>query len=190
LNRTSDITRRLAVAALCLGVTIGLGGCRHKVQLAPLPPIQKPVDLVEVPPLANFPMLEEQPVRLPPIPIAAAASKPKRERKRSKTAATVAPEPAPAAAAADAPSEETTIGALTAGGEANPQTKQDAAELLASIDKRLNGLPTQMDEDQKAQINKVRNFWRDAEAALKSGDGEGAMTLATKAKVLLDDLEK
>jgi hypothetical protein len=189
LNRTSDITRRLAAAALCLGVTIGLGGCRHKVQLAPLPPIQKPVDLVEVPPLANFPMLEEQPIRLPPIPIAAAAARPKRERRRPKTAAAVVPEPAPAAAP-DAPSEETSIGALTAGGEANPQTKQDAADLLASIDKRLSGLPTQMGEEQKAQINKVRNFWRDAEAALKSGDGEGAMTLATKAKVLLDDLEK
>jgi len=36
----------------------------------------------------------------------------------------------------------------------------------------------------------VRNFRKDAQEALKSGDAEGAKTLATKAKLLLDDLEK
>jgi ribosomal protein S20 len=39
-------------------------------------------------------------------------------------------------------------------------------------------------------VSKVRNFWKDAQDALKSGDAEGAKTLATKAKLLLDDLEK
>ena len=97
--------------------------------------------------------------------------------------------PAPAASAASSP-EATAIGALTAGGEADPQTKQDAADLIASIEKRLNAFTTQTTDDQKAQISKVRNFWRDAQAALKSGDAEGAKTLATKAKLLLDDLEK
>jgi ribosomal protein S20 len=54
----------------------------------------------------------------------------------------------------------------------------------------LNALPPQMDEAQKEQISKVRNFWRDAQEALKSGDVEGAMTLATKAKLLLDDQQQ
>jgi ribosomal protein S20 len=86
--------------------------------------------------------------------------------------------------------EVTAIGALTAGGQASPQTKQEAADLIASIEKRLNAWPAQTTDDQKAQISKVRNFLRDAQAALKSGDAEGAKTLATKAKLLLDDLEK
>ncbi len=81
------------------------------------------------------------------------------------------------------------MGALTAGGEANPQKMQDAADLIASIEKRLNGLPTQGNDNLKGQVNQVRNFWRDAKAALKSGDAEGAMTLGTKAKLLLDDLD-
>ena len=86
--------------------------------------------------------------------------------------------------------EETAIGALTAGGEASPQTKQEAADLIASIEKRLNALPAQQTDEQKAQVSKVKNFLKDSQDALKSGDAEGAKTLATKAKLLLDDLEK
>jgi len=102
-----------------------------------------------------------------------------------------APEPVQVASAAPEPSpEETAIGALTAGGEANPQTKQEAADLITSSEKRLNALPAQKAEDEKAQVNKVKNFLKDAQEALKSGDAEGAKTLATKAKLLLDDIEK
>ena len=54
--------------------------------------------------------------------------------------------------------EETAIGALTAGGEASPQTKQEAADLIASIEKRLNALSAQKAEEQKAQVSKVKNF--------------------------------
>jgi ribosomal protein S20 len=149
------------------------------------------VDLVDIPPAANPPMLEAAPENLLPTPIAAAAAKPKRERKKVVAKAAPAPQPAPTQAVVAEPgSQAAAIGALTAGEEANPQTKQDAADLIVSIEKRLNSLPAQTTDEQKAQISKVRNFWRDAQAALKSGDAEGAMTLATKAKLLLDDLEK
>jgi ribosomal protein S20 len=101
------------------------------------------------------------------------------------------PEPTQIASVAPPPSpEETAIGALTAGGEANPQTKQEAADLITSSEKRLNALPVQKAEDEKAQVSKVKNFLKDAQEALKTGDAEGAKTLATKAKLLLDDLEK
>ena len=101
------------------------------------------------------------------------------------------PEPVQIAIVAPPPSpEETAIGALTAGGEANPQTKQEAADLITSSEKRLNSLPPQKAEDEKAQVSKVKNFLKDAQEALKTGDAEGAKTLATKAKLLLDDLEK
>ena len=121
----------------------------------------------------------------------------KREHKKPPAkVASVAPPVTPAATTttttttAEPSPEVTAIGALTAGGEENPQTKQEASDLIASIEKRLNALPTQTTDNQKAQISKVRNFWRDAQEALKSGDAEGAKTLATKAKLLLDDLEK
>jgi ribosomal protein S20 len=184
--------RRLMSAALGLGLLCGLSGCRHRTQIAPLPVIKTPVDLVDNPEAENLPLLEASPEKLPPEPTAAAAAKPKRER-RKKVVAVVTPPPAPPVqqiASVDPSPEVTAIGALTAGGQANPQTKQEAADLIASIEKRLNALPAQTTDDQKAQISKVRNFWRDAQAALKSGDAEGAKTLATKAKLLLDDLEK
>ena len=165
---------------------VGLVGCRHKPQLAPLPPVITPVALEEIPEPENLPMVEAPEIKLPPVPVATNA-KPKRERKRP--APKVTPEPVQVAVA-EPPPEETAIGALTAGGEASPQTKQEAADLIASSEKRLNGLPAKKAEDEKAQVSKVKNFLKDAQEALKSGDAEGAKTLATKAKLLLDDLEK
>jgi ribosomal protein S20 len=132
-------------------------------------------------------------IKLPPVPIASAAARPRREKRRTtKTPATPAlvqtPEADPVVSAAAA--KDAAVGALTGGGESNPQARQEAADLIASIEKRLNALPTQMTDEEKTQVSKVRNFWRDAQGALTSGDAEGAKTLATKAKLLLDDLEK
>ncbi len=62
--------------------------------------------------------------------------------------------------------------------------------MIAANEKRLNALPSQILDEQKAQISKVKNFQRQAQEALSSGDAEGAKTLATKAKLLLDDLSK
>jgi hypothetical protein len=184
------LARDAAGAALLCGLMFGLSGCRHKAKIAPLPAIQEPVDLVAVAPLEDPPMLEIPTVRMPPAPVAAAAAKPKRERRKVVAKAVPSLTPAPAQAAPAEPSPEVSaIGALTAGEEANPQTKQEAADLIASVERRLNALPSQTEED-KVQISKVRNFWRDAHDALKSGDAEGAMTLATKAKLLLDDMKR
>jgi ribosomal protein S20 len=158
-----------------------------------LPPVLTPVALEEIPEPRNLPMVEAPPEKLPPVPVSTEAGKPKR-RKKQPPKIVVPPEPVPetqvASAVGGVPSPDAAVGALTAGGETNPQTKQEAEDLIASIDKRLNALPAQKIEEEKAQVSKVRNFWKDAQDALKSGDAEGAKTLATKAKLLLDDLEK
>lgn len=188
MNVLMNISRRFFGAIFCFGLMVGLAGCRHHTQVAPLPPVLTPVALLEIPEPEHLPSVETPQIKLPPVPYATNA-KPKREKK--KPAPKVAPpEPVVASVAPPPPPEETAIGALTAGGEASPQTKQEAADLIASIEKRLNALSPQKVEEQKAQVSKVRNFWKDAQDALKSGDAEGAKTLATKAKLLLDDLEK
>lgn len=107
-------------------------------------------------------------------------------------AGNAAPPPAPGAmTAGSAAGAETVIGALTPGGaDQTPQARQDAQALLASTDRRLNALPPQAQQTQKAQISQIRNFWRQGVDAYKAGDAEGARTLALKAKLLLDDLEK
>lgn len=190
---TASAVRRMLYGGLLCGLMLGVGGCRHKTMLAPLPAIQAPVDLVEIPLPENLSLLETPAIKLQPTPIAVAATRLPRERRRSaqKTPPANAPVTAPTQTVVEEQSPETAaIGALTAGGEANPQTKQAASELIATIEKKLIAQPAQNSEEAKAQVNKVRNFWRDAQEALKSGDAEGAMTLATKAKLLLDDMEK
>ena len=185
------LMRTRASVALCFGLTVGLGGCRHKTQVAILPAVLTPVALQEIPEPENLPMVEAQQTNLPPVPVVASAGKPKRERKRPVPKAAPVPEPVQIATVSPPPSpEETAIGALTAGGQANPQTKQEERDLITSSEKRLNALPAQKAEGEKAQVSKVKNFLKDAQEALKTGDGEGAKTLATKAKLLLDDLEK
>lgn len=186
---------RLAGTMICFGLAVGLSGC-HKKPVAPvLPAVVTPMALEDIPEPENLPMVEAPTMKLPPVPVATDV-KPTRQRKKPVTKVADTPAPADAtqvaaaAAAADPPTGETAIGSLTAGGEASPQTKQDAEELIASSEKRLNGLSAQKAEEEKAQVSKVKNFLKDAQDALKSGDAAGAKTLATKAKLLLDDLEK
>jgi len=181
------MTGRLTTALACAGLMCGLNGCRHKrPQLPVLPPVLAPVPLETPPGPKEQPMISPPVVELPPVPIAAAAASPRRERRRvaAKTAAApeeATPEPMP---------DTVAIGELTAGGAADPQAQQEDANLIASIEKRLNALPARTVRRQRTQINRVRNFWQQAREALNSGDVEGAKTLATKAKLLLDDLEK
>jgi len=172
-------------------MTLGLSGCRHKPVVPPLPAITQPVDLATPPPPDKPQMVEAPQVKLPPPPVAAAAARPRRERKKtSKPTATTSQPVQVASAETPLSPQQTAIGALSSGGESSPRAQQEATDLIASIDKRLNALSAQKAEAEKAEISKVRNFQRQAQEALTSGDAEGAKTLATKAKLLLDDLEK
>jgi ribosomal protein S20 len=189
--REAGVTIR--VAGLACALALGVSGCRHRTVVPPLPPITQPVDIVTTPPDAKPPMVEAAPVKLPPPPVASAASKPRRTPRRSTKPASPAVTPPAQVASAEpgAPSpEQTAIGALSSGGDSNPKAQQDAADLIASIEKRLTALTSHKVDAEKAQISKIKNFQRQAQQALASGDAEGAKTLATKAKLLLDDLEK
>ena len=178
----------MTAAALCAGLSVCACGCHKKIQAAPpLPPIQSPVALVTPPSPEHPQMIEPLVVKMPPVPIASAAAKPKRERK--KPVAKPAPEPVQVVSA-EPSADDSAVGALTSGGEANPRSQQEAADMIAANEKRLNALSAQILEEQKPQISQVKNFQRQAQKALTSGDAEGAKTLATKAKLLLDDLSK
>ena len=82
------------------------------------------------------------------------------------------------------------IGSLTVGGEQSPKTKQEATDLIVSNERRLNALAAETLRSQAPLVSKVKTFQRDAQQALASGDAEGARTLATKGKLLLDDMTK
>ena len=83
MNGKGKITRRLVDAMLCFGLTVVLGGCRHKTQVATLPPVLTPVPLMDIPEPENLPMVEAQQIKLPPVPYASDAGKPKRVKKKA-----------------------------------------------------------------------------------------------------------
>jgi hypothetical protein len=195
---TRSETKGGAASKLLLGVALllalGLSGCFHKTPLmVTLPLNTAPVELASAQP-ENPPLIEAPPEEELPVPIAEAAATPRPRRRqapRQTAPVTTAPASAPTqVASAEGVDEESAIGALTAGGDATPQTRQEATELIASNDKRLKALPASVVKSQRSQINKILNFQRQAQQALNSGDAEGAKTLATKAKLLLYDLDR
>ena len=71
-----------------------------------------------------------------------------------------------------------------------PQSLQKTRDLIASIKKRVAALSSNFASQHKAEISQVNRFVKQAQQALDSGEAEGAKNLATKAKLLMDDVEK
>jgi hypothetical protein len=195
LTTCHHLAQRLAAALIRAGRTpavgllliAGLAGCHHKTVAYVIPhPAQAPIPLDTIPPpdlpalIASLPSPELPPLPLPPPPKPAPRKKPS-PKEEPQPPAQVASMPAPAASA---------IGTLSTGGDAAPQSQQQAQGLIASILKRIAALPAKTADAQKKQIRQINNFLTQAQKALNSGDADGAFNLATKARLLMDDLEK
>jgi hypothetical protein len=193
------------LVALLLCVTIA--GCRHQANLAQpsgqtqTPNIfDKPPDEAKLPPMQSDPpptLIDAKPAMV------AEEVKPKKKPKRQPAAASAAaatPAPATVAVATQPPApgttatpplaEDSTLGALAPGGDTDPKQQQEVADKISAVDKRLNDLPPATADREQKQIAKVKLFLKEASDALKGGDVEGAKILATKAELLLDDLQK
>jgi len=183
-------TARLGRVALGFIFAAGLAGCRHKTVPYVLPQVSMaPIDLELPPEPENPPMIEapaEAAVVLPPPP----PLPPPPTRKVGKKKPAPAKETPPVQVASAAEPATLAIGALSTGGDSKPQSQQEAKDLIAAILKRIAALPPKTADDQKEQIRQVRHFLDQAQQALNSGDAEGAKNLATKAKLLMDDVEK
>jgi hypothetical protein len=85
-------------------------------------------------------------------------------------------------------SAPTPIGQLTAGPTQDGSgSRQQAATLIDSTQRGVNSLRN-LNGDQNKTVVQIRSFLDQAERALHNGDVDGAHTLATKAKTLLDEL--
>lgn len=144
------------------------------------------------PPAAPLPQPSAQtaPPQLPPV-------KPPKVKKRSKKPSSTPPTtpPAPVETAqtnAALPSgSNSPIGVLTAGDSAaGEQTKHDTTNLIAQTEQGLAAIKRPLSHDQQKTEAEIRTFLKQAKAALDNGDTDGAHTLATKAKLLLDELTK
>jgi hypothetical protein len=176
---------RILRLALATGLCAGASGCHHQVKPAPVIPPPTPVQVANAPVPATPPQLPTESAGQPPLPTAPAlipAPAPKKKKP--------APAPAPVEVATATPPPPIPVGSLTAEGDLSTQSRQRAADLLGANDKRLAGLSADLKNREKDQIGRVANFQVDARKALDGGDIEAAMTLATKAKVLLDEISK
>jgi ribosomal protein S20 len=97
--------------------------------------------------------------------------------------AATAPEPTPPATPA-----VSAIGQLSSGDPGN--SRQETENSIADIERRLNAINRTLSDSEQKTADHIREFLKQARAALASGDVEGANTLVAKAQVLLTELTK
>jgi hypothetical protein len=146
------------------------------------------------PPPAPLPQPSAQtaPPQLPPV------KPPKVKKSRKKLSPSTAPTTTPATpvetekvVAANLPGANSPIGELTTGDSAaGEQTKHDTANLIAQTEQGLAGIKGPLSHEGQTTEAEIRTFLKQARLALDNGDNDGAHTLATKAKLLLDELTK
>ncbi len=149
---------------------------------APPPP---PLETVSVPPPTHpTEPLPAEPV-IPTPEIALPIPPPRRIPPRRRQPQT----PPTQTAAATPPPMPMDLGNLTTGGEStNSALLQQTDDLLKAQTRRLNAIPSTMIALHSQQIEQARLFLKQATEAWTKQDIEGARTLATKAKVLLDEV--
>lgn len=177
----------MKLGARCAGwlLPLLLTGCFHKAQVAQNQPLAPPIE--DTPP----PKPEPSPSNLPPPevtipvqPIPAQVTPPpepvKKAPKRKKPANSnpqVASSGMPAVSA---------IGQLSTADPPNVRQQTDAS--IQATEKALNGITRPLNDQEQKIAAQIREFLKQAREALTNGDVDGAHTLATKAKVLLDEL--
>ncbi len=166
-----------------------LTGCIfHKVRPAPLQPLAPPIGTslpldvvsVELPP--SVLVLPAKPInnlRVPTAPIKEPTRRRRPANKNNEETQEAAANVTPAVSA---------IGELSASDPAN--FHQQTEDSIAAIERGLNGINRPLDDSEQKTADHIREFLKQAKAALASGDIDGAHTLAAKAKVLLDELTK
>jgi len=89
---------------------------------------------------------------------------------------------------AAAPAEVSAIGQLSSGDPADLRQKTQAS--IAETERGLKGINRRLNDQEQKTAEHIREFIKQAKAALASGDVDGASTLAAKAKVLLTELQQ
>jgi hypothetical protein len=188
-------------------ITVSLSGCSvfHRQPPPQAPALQTGQGAIEEeqkkeqqgPPDAPLPQpsAESAPPQLPPPP----PPKVKKVRKKP-TLAQTAPPAVPAGteqaavhpvAGANSPVANSPIGDLTTGdAAAGQQMKHHTTNLIAQTEQGLAAIKRPLSQEQQTTEEEIRTFLKQAKVALDNGDSDGAHTLATKAKLLLDELTK
>ncbi|HUX45599.1 MAG TPA: hypothetical protein VMV57_12685 [Terracidiphilus sp.] len=82
--------------------------------------------------------------------------------------------------------EVSAIGRLSSGDPSDLRAQTESS--LESTDRELKKINLSLSDPQQKTVAQIREFLKQARAALTSGDVDGAHTLALKARVLLDEI--
>jgi hypothetical protein len=196
-----------AAFAVLLALLTGCGPKKPKVVVPPpaaevpqLPPSQMAASLPDVPPA--IPTTTTHPIKLdtnapPPVKPEVANTQPHRTPKHHarptpdevKTASTPAQTPAPAnQIASTEPSDQTPLGQLSTPGD--PVGRQAISEQIDATENGLNGVKRSLSADEQKTVTLIRQYITRARDALNANDLDGANTLSSKAKQLLQELTK
>jgi hypothetical protein len=178
---------RIAQAALLLAILPC--GCVHKEKAQVQPPLAPPIE--DAPPSKP----DNAPINLPPPVVTIPQQTPP---KVTQAPPPPAPKPAPRhhkkqsegtqEAENNPPPEVSAAGQLSTG-DPNDQ-RQQTSDSLGDTEHKLNTIGRKLNDQEQKTSAQIREFIKEARAALDTGDVEGAKTLAQKAKVLLGELEK
>lgn len=107
------------------------------------------------------------------------------------TGAAAAPTDAAATVAGNGePAAASPIGELSTPATGQTQTRKETVDLITNTENGVNGIKRTLTSQEVETVNQIRTFLNKARLALSNEDIDGAFTLATKAKVLLDELNK
>jgi outer membrane biosynthesis protein TonB len=176
---------RFSVMAVVCLLPFLFAGCSHKPQPEPLaPPIEDapppkpapspthlPPPVITIPKEAPEPNSTESPKPAPALPV--------RKKRHAPPSATPPPIARPSVSA---------IGQLSSGDPSDLQ--RQTADSIVTTEQRVNALNRPLSDQEKKTARQIKEFLKQAHAALKSGDVDGAHTLSVKAKVLLGELSQ
>jgi hypothetical protein len=175
------------------------------------PPAPLPSTTTEQPVASTQPVHKKKPVvhkpkPAPPKPVDTAlagtsvtppatnAAAPPTTSDPTKTVAPPATVPPANQTATAGPAPETSsIGELSSGGDGatGSQTRRETTDLITNTENGVKGvMKRSLTSQEQETVNQIKDFLSKARQALSIDDLDGAKNLATKAKVLLDELTK
>lgn len=177
---------KLQARHIALSLPLLMTACFHRAHNAQVqptaPPIQPksqatapPAPTVVQPPTPSIPT--QPPVAASSATITPEQPKPVHHRKPTDKTTEQAANETPAINA---------IGQLSTGDPT--QMQRDTANSIAATERSLNGITRTLNGQEQKTAAQIREFLKQARAALASGDVDGAHTLARKAEVLLGEL--
>jgi len=180
---------------------LALSACGHGTNQAPpmqalAPPLEEtppPPDIAPgaLPaPVYNIPKTPE-PKAIPPEPVKTVPKHHKPAVKSASTEPTNTSTGQPngqVAEAAPAPAEVSAAGNFGTGEE--PDSKKQTENSISEIERGLNTIGRKLSDQEEKTSMQIREYLKQARAALGTGDIEGAKNLATKARALLGELSQ